>query len=380
LNEDGGSTTVQNDTTPPVQITVVTSGTLSAEVKGTPASDIVLSGTSGVSMAKYEFTSEYEEFTIEKLDIIQDGSGAFDTASSTYDNNIVEVSVAVDGVEKGSGYIVSGKASLTGLDIEVPADESIEVEILADINTMTAGASSGDAPRLGISTASTNNFRAVGNSGAVKSISDVSFSGESDVNSMTVRYTEPTVSLVSNDVSLTDGTKELIRFTVEADDQHSVDVRSFTLDITMSDNDTNTDLKLEDFALYDASDMSTILNDKVQIDNVSSTDDTDSSLGSGDTAASLTANVQLNDASGASMDTVSAGDSVTYVVKATVSNSAQYDSIITRLADDSDASSATYIDGQEDNYAIVWRDGKAGVNISSADVDNLPTEYSTVDR
>ena len=73
---------------------------------------------------------------------------------------------------------------------------------------------------------------------------------------------------------------------------------------------------------------------------------------------------------GSIIDEIPAGTEVTYVVKATVAGSAQYDSVIARLADVND--------GTTDD-AILWGD-QTDTNIDSDYVKTLPTDYGSLSR
>ena len=328
INEDSGSSTVQDDDTPAVQIHVLTAGTLSAKVEGTPDAAIVVAGTSGVVMSKYKFSSLYEEFIIDKLDVINDASGAFTNVPlTTEDENVVQVCIKADGVLKKCGPLTSGKASFSSLNITVPADGSAYIEVLADLNTISKGATSSETPRLGISTyTTTNNFRAVGTS--VLAISDVTFTNESNVNEMTLRKTAPTIAKVSGlSAAMVPGLRNIYGFTVAADAHESVSLKRFSLNITTSDY---SNLTAKTFKLYRGT--SNISEDVLMYQEGSGNGTMESTTDFLESAAEVLLVVW----DGTTEEIIAAGDQKTYYVKATIGGTmSSGDSITAWIADDS---------------------------------------------
>ncbi len=323
INEDSGNSTVQQDTTPAVQIYVATAGTLSAKVEGTSDQAIVIAGASNVVMSKYKFSALYESFELDKLDVINVASGAFNVVpDTTEDENITRIGIKADGVTTWSN-LVSGKASFSGLGITVPADGNVYVEVLADLNTIAGGATSGESPRLGINTyTTTNNFRAVGAS--TISIGSVTFSNESDVNAMTLRKTAPTIAKKAGLTTvLVNGSATLYGFTVAADANEAVSLKGITFKVTGS----NADLTSSNFKFYRGN---SDITDKVAITDATFTSleaTTDFFIGT----AQDTVIVKWD---GETEEIISAGTENTYYLKATIAGVADTFTISTYIADD----------------------------------------------
>ena len=206
---------------------------------------------------------------------------------------------------------------------------------------------------------------------------DTNLVTDTEANTMTVYRTRPTVAFVGPTASLTDGTHTLLEFSITADDAKDVNLYGVNLDVTLTDNATATDLEISDITLYDKSDMSTALNNEVATSTSGgaygvTTTVANSDFGASDTSLSKSGNILLLKNSGSAsstLDVIPAGQTVTYVVQATVSHSAQYDSIIARLADHSTSM----------KNAITWGD-QTSTNIASTHVKTLPTSYSSLSR
>ncbi len=323
VNEDDSSATVTNDATPPVQVRVNTAGSLSAKVEGTPDKAIVVAGSNDIVMAKYKFSALNEAFEIQKLDILSDAAGVFATAVTTDGNNIERVGVKVGGTTTW-GNLSNGKASLSSLGIIVPSDSYVYVEVVADFTTTVAGATSGATPRLGISNATTNTFRAVGaGSSDTLAYSNVTYLYEASVNAMTVRKTAPTIAKVTGmSTTLNNGENRLYGFTVAADAAEAVSMKGFALKMTSSD----AGISSSNFKLYRAS---TNITDKVLIYN-----DLGTLEGSTDVFDSTSQQTIYILWDGTTEETVSAGDSKTYYVDATLAGAGAADSISGYMADD----------------------------------------------
>jgi len=192
--------------------------------------------------------------------------------------------------------------------------------------------------------------------------------------------TKPTITFVGpSSGTLTDGDQTILKFTVSADSGKDLNVYGFNLGVVLTDNATSSDLELSNIRLYDASDMSTVLNSIVGVSTNGSTYTTStysaSTVGHSDTASSLSADVLLIDDSSSTtapstiMDVVPAGSSVTYVVQANVTNSANDDSVQAKVSDLSNSV----------HNAILWGD-QATVDIGSLYVKALPTAYLSLSR
>lgn len=330
---------VDGSPAPTVAKKVISAGTLSAKVEGSPSAAIVVAGNTAVTMAKYKLNALYEAFTIEKLEVASDTNSAFnDAAESTYDRDLVRVGIK-SGETTTWSTVSAGVAKFSALNISVPADGSVYVEIVADLNTIAGGAVSGDAPRLGINSYqnAANTFRAVGVGSSTVKIYDTlsSVSGESDVKAMALRKTAPTVVKASGMSStLTNGTINLYGFTVVADSASAVSMKQLRIAISgvLDDGDTLSQLKF-----YRSS---TDLSDDVSIytsagGNAESTTD----IAGASVADELTITF---DSSVNKEEVVPAGSTYTYYLKAQFSGASTGNSLSAYIADDTAAPASDF--------------------------------------
>ena len=168
-------------------------------------------------------------------------------------------------------------------------------------------------------------------------------------------------------------TLTLLEFKVTADAGQDVNIYSFNFGAILSDNATATDLYISNITLYNKADLATPLNNRVATSTggaayAASTTVADSDFGKNDVSLSRSGDIEVfHDTTSTVMDIIPAGTIVTYVVKAAVSGSAQYDSIIMRVSDWSTG----------DKNALRWGDQWVA-GIDSTYVKVLPTDYASL--
>ncbi|MHA1482085.1 MAG: hypothetical protein ACTSQA_01440, partial [Candidatus Heimdallarchaeaceae archaeon] len=164
------------------------------------------------------------------------------------------------------------------------------------------------------------------------------------------------------------------KFSITADEAQDVNLYALNMGVTLTDNATATNLYISDLKLYDIADMSTVLNAKVST-STGAAAQVEATVAAGGFGKDLTNNsetgdVKFHNASDALMDVIPAGYTVTYIIQATITGSAQYDSVSARLSD--------LNDGTTDN-AIIWGD-QTTADIDSDYVKTLPTNYAILSR
>ncbi len=388
-NQSSISSVVATDTAD-VEIDILLNGTLTiTNDADTPSATIMVAGSTGNVLSIFDFTSAYEAFTVEQLTAsTTSGSGA-DFTSLT-----ISYPKADGSTREQTGYFSGDQVVFTGMTFYVPKDQTAKLTAKGNMNTVTAGATAGHTIDLDLELTNSATFKVVSASGVDTDPSNSSGPAQSHTDKAGSNHrifrTKPTVAFVGpTTATLTDGTKTLLEFTITADAHYNVSLYGINLQVTLTDNATSTDLQISNLKLYNKVDMSTALTNKIQVNDTAVAANT-TAIGSSDGVTSTSTDVQLvKDNDGATttlVSTISAGTTVTYVVQATVSGSAQYDSIIVRLADDTDATANGYYitksTPQDDNYAIVWRDGSSTIttNLTSQYVTVLPTDYSSVSR
>ncbi|MBI5422402.1 hypothetical protein HZA44_04685 [Candidatus Peregrinibacteria bacterium] len=319
------------------ELTVVTSGSLSASSEGNPDAKNIVAGSTMQLVSKYRFTALREGFNINKLTLMNDATGVFTTAVAT--NAVSQVAVKytdMNGVmQTKTGSLSNGIATLSGLGMFVPAGSDAFVEIYANISDKSSvGESiSGKDFRIGLQDTNTvSTFEAVGSSSsstfnATQVGTDlVPFNNPNSVNTFVVRKSVPTFAKASGlSTSLIAGENRLFGLTVTADSLGAV---SFgRLSFTVS-NGTAAGAA-GSFKFYRGS---TLLSGPTAsatgafvYNGAGSTD----LANAGTIAAAATADAVV---SFIQEETVGAGQSQTYYLDATLSAAAANDSVQTKLA------------------------------------------------
>ena len=339
-------------------------GTLgvSLDAASNPSSDILVSGSTGNELAKYKFSASTSAEAIEVTQIALSTS-----LTNAPTSTLNTITIEGDGISKTLASLDSDGTvtfDLTSDPWTIPAYGEKILTIKANIGQYPLSYSGGQVSVTLSSTAY---------KGAISGVSNTA--SASAANAMLTYRTKPTVNFVGpTSAALADGDNELLKFTVTADSNKDLNVYGFNIGTSLSDANisTSSPLKISNIRLYDASDMSTVLDSVVGISTNGATYTTttyDNASTTNSSADLLLINSSSPTAPSTVMDVIPAGSSVTYVVKATVSGSAQYDSVIARV---SDLSSTV-------KNAILWGD-QSSVDIDSTYVKTLPTSYSSLSR
>ena len=176
-----------------------TQGVLTAVSEDNPDGRIVSGGSTDVLVARYRFHALDEDFAVNKLTIMNDVAGAFDTAIDRTSIEQITIKYTDEaGVERIlSSPLVAGSATFAGLDFYVPAGEDAFLRVYADTRVITAGISSlsGQTFRLGMQNANNtvSTFEAVGQSSATADyfIDGDEVTGAGSVNTFVVRKAKP---------------------------------------------------------------------------------------------------------------------------------------------------------------------------------------------
>ena len=187
---------------------IINNGTLTMDIPGTtPASDIAVTGTTGVKFSEVKLTATREDFTVSKM--------AFRDISSTYDDNIAKVWVkyptnaTATTTETKECSLASGVVTCAGLAMWVPNPDIAgnkkyaTIEVLADMATIAAGADAADAPEflpwLGA------DWEVIGRSSGSSlyedtiTIADVTGTGTNTTETLTTTLTTTATSVVATD-------------------------------------------------------------------------------------------------------------------------------------------------------------------------------------
>ena len=343
------------------------SGTLTATLDpSSPKSDIILGGTTGVTMAKYKFTAVNDDFTVNKLTFI--------TGSTTADN-VAKVYLEYptqSGTATAEGYI-GDNASITfyNLGFFVPRDGSAVMTLKIDlpaVGTYGSGADSGDAPRFDIDVSDI--FEAVYSSGTdtdMDSTAPVAIGSDVTSNAMVVRKTRPTFTMVAlPNTTLANGSNKVIsKFSITADAKGSVSIYSLAWDLALT-GPANFDVTSP--VLYDS---------------------TDTALTASSTSISTSSGyirIELDNSSTEQL-VVGAGQTQTFSLKATIANSdGTGDSISTNLTSPyTTTTTGTAYGLRSATEWIVWSDNASSTQSDTAHnwanaqyVKTLPSDSQTM--
>lgn len=333
----------------------------------------VMAGVTEFFVARYTFKANNEGFRVETITIVNDIVGDMlgdQTNGTPAIKNVVLKYPDKNGILKTAirSLDSSGEARFADLDFFAQRDEDTFFEVYADLNKLSDVGEplSGEVFRLGIrDTGNTSaSFRAVGDiSGFVVGYGNTgNFSVNSaQVKPFTVRKSVPVFSVNASTSGMTNGEMKLYDFSVAAASAGSVGLARLVFELAVSDSNA-AGLSLSGFKLYRGSSY---------LDDVTIYDGTgaqDVGLGSGNSLADGTSYliVSFN-----TEETISAGDTQDYSLRATVSGSESNDSVSSRLAlgDENMALSGLSAVGQE-NTGKVFADGDATAGIfSTADTD-----------
>ncbi|MFA6023857.1 MAG: S-layer homology domain-containing protein [Candidatus Gracilibacteria bacterium] len=218
----GGSTsgTVNNDPTSTVGtfVSTTTGGSLTVAVSSSTArEDIAVAGSADVEIAKFEFTSTREAFSVTDLSINNKQVGIVSTDLGEWDNNVESVTVSYenadgDTVEHTNIPLVSGTAILSGLSFWIPADDSAYLTVYADLNSITSSGSSATAGEFIDLNIGFNNFEAIaqGSGETYKGEElDATVSADADLDFGTISYTDADGSLEVDGATAADNSAAL---------------------------------------------------------------------------------------------------------------------------------------------------------------------------
>ena len=355
-------------------LTIQPAGALTASSQNNPDKAILVTGASAQLVSKYKFTALKEDFNVKKLTIVNDMTGDFGDAAAL-SSAIGKVTIKypdVNGVVKSvdSSLSGTGTATFAGLDFYIPAGKDAFLEVYANVNTkaMATESVSGKELRLGLQNTGNDitTFEAIGQS----SSTNLNFTGaptasvlnSASVNGFVVRTTVPTFANVSASTSLQNGERTLQSFSVTADSQGPVSLARLVFNIAKS-GQAGTVINLGAFKFYRGSTLVTTAN--IYSAAVGDVDyNTVATLGAGINTSQVI--VTFNQE-----ETVGAGSSQTYSLKANVIGAASKDSVDTGLAigDEAVAVTGLLVNNGNVNTGRVYTAGANNALITAAATD-----------
>jgi hypothetical protein len=344
----------ESDSTPTAVITGVASGTVEVKLDGdTPVAAILTANTQNNTTTKIKFTSLNESFLVTRLTIENTNaqSSRSITSVTLYDKN---------GTAFCSGALDTNNRLRCAQDaglFTIGSDHTISVKVsLAQDDSGTSGANSGDTPVIALyednSVAGTDNLKVVGvSSGTALLDADVLDQGTGGFstakvkvfddstgsqtpgafyvsgNQFVVRKTQPTVATVLSGSTIQNGAEQTVyKFSVTA--ASNADVNLKRVNVTMSRSSVGVGFyKL----LRNDSDIST----SVQILNSTAVATAPASLDWENSTATVANDSRIVSIVWNTEETIAAGSTRTYTLRATVTDATNGDSISHFIADDS---------------------------------------------
>lgn len=314
---------------------------LSISAVNVPASDILVTGSSQQLINRYSFKALNDNITVNKLTVINDSKGAFDAPVNTNAVSLVTLKYTdINNVMQAkTASLSNGVATFSQLGLYAPKASSVNVNIYVDVNPMQAIGEelSGKAFRLGIK--DTNNtsdtFEAVGVSTA-QVINSPSFSGSSSVQEFTVRRSKPTFATAPAPSKLVTGENTLFSFNVTANQAGSVSFGRFVYNVNVSGFSSvgddiwrwsfyrgSTKMSSDNVNIYCAPANSANVRNLLDY----GLDQCDGVMDNGIANGAYNVIVSFNQE-----ETISAGTSNLYILKANITNAGMGKSITTKLA------------------------------------------------
>jgi len=351
---DGGSANVSTVTGQ--KITVQNGALAVVKASTAPISGLVVGQTNDVLLTKYTFSANYEPFTVSEVRI-----EATNTPSSTaadYSGIYLKYKDAAGStITSGIMHLVNGTSTFTNQTLYVPANGSAALEVYGNMNAVGSGyAANGDRPQLGL-------YYYKASSGSTSS-AEFTQGGGITGNQMVLYASAPTVSLVgSTSGTLANGVMDLYAVKVAADAKGDIGLKKLTFNVSPSMSTTSDTIGT--FKLYRGNTDITAL---VSI-NEASTSGTNLKSGNLTSVSSATTVVVIF----SSEETIEAGSSQTYTLKATVSGVGTVgESIQTYVKKDSSyASPVAYDSGTFASTNFAWSDvSELNHSESTADWNN----------
>ncbi len=306
------------------------SGDLTVTLDGTSALGRIVAGNQTVTAGKFRFNGVSENYTIKELGV--------EVPSATAAKNVGSAELYVNGAKVGNSaqfLLNSGtRALFTGLNIAVPANGSVTVEVR--YNLVAVGGNNGASGVDTFVKLDTGTTKVATSQGVESLLSAAPFSEvDASGNALLVYRSIPTVNkqATGESSSQPDSTKTVYKWSVAADAAGSLSIKQFRLDLSWVDAGATSTLGLGNFKLYE--------NESNITDKVTIMDQAGNSVEASNATEADTALYIVWDATQES--TVNAGATNTYRLEGTFSGFAESgDSVSLRLVGDADPQDANH--------------------------------------
>lgn len=320
------SVTLQTITVGSGQLTVARSGS-------NPSNANVIAGGAQVKNGVFKFTAVSTSYTIQEVKIKVPNGAATSVTNVTikYQDSTGSTRTSQQALSVGTEAYAT--ATFTGLTMYVPKDDTADLEVWVGVPTVSSGATTG----TGISVVLDYNegFKAQPAGGSVSTSvgsADLTSNGDSGKGTMYVKKSVPVIAQLANSGSPAT-TKPIYKFTVTADSAGDIEIRKMNFNIATAGM--------------------TVSN--VYLKNETTGTNVDESLapnGSGDVTV-WSGGAQLSN----TVETVGAGQTVTYGLYGTVAGWNSGDSLSVSLKEDTSATtSASSVTVHSNAGNFIWSD------------------------
>ncbi len=318
----GGSTTTDSG-----QSIAFTTGTFTPAVDGSTPLAAIVAGGQQVVAGRFKFTTLYENYTLKEVRFTL-GAAARSAAINNLilkDGDTVLATVPYDNTNE---YF-----NITGLNVSIPANTTKVLSVVYDLSSSISSSTSTSQ----VDVQPTLAYVKYADSQGVETTSSTTYSTNKEVY---VFKSIPTVSKVAVTTStLSNQTVDLYSWKIAADAKGPIAVKQVKLDLTWRDTSGDSTLYLYAFKLYkDGNDISSL---------VTITDEDGHNLETTTAASGANEDSSKVIIYWATEDTISAGSSATYVLRATASgfaataNKTADDGVSINLAGDTTVNGAT---------------------------------------
>jgi len=270
-DNDGNSVTLTGTVTGPTH-SILDKGTIAVTLApdeiDLTESRIVLAGNTDETLAKYKFTATNEDLKLTKMRVQLSANTSEEVASlALYDGS---TKLTGDVVPTNGATIYADFNSFTQ-DFIVPKDSSKTLTVKANLNTVSAGASSGTTITASLVYDTNFEVRGVNSNTVITSVGSSNVDGRA----MTVRKTKATLveNAVANTNIVNGSEQEIYNFSVSADSKEDVAIKQLRFAVSLTDNvGTNNTLAATSLKLYrNGSDITSLVGAMADL-NEASTD------------------------------------------------------------------------------------------------------------
>ena len=298
----------------------VTIGTPSLTVKrdaSAPTSQVIVAGSTGVTLDEINLESQYEDLTLKKITLSVTSPSSSLWSTTDVASNISKVYL-YDGstlLNTGGTPLSGSDAVISGLNVTLPSDTPKVLTVKADI-TGSGTMNSTSVMAIKVKSSSTDDMEVYSSQGLMTTgVTLTTSTSDSNVYGASTSYAQSNFFLLhdatvqatnaySGGTSKTpNATDEIARFTITNPGVRTLTITSFKVYVTLSSASTTGEVT--NFRLYD---------------DAGNDIDTNSGSSTSVTGAAPTSTVDFTSANFSAPQEIAAGGSKTYVVKADTSN------------------------------------------------------------